>query len=110
MFEDGIGVSINRKWKMCSLFNCQEKRNRQTNNVRQITTQKTKDRTTRTLLKTATRKQALKLVFIANSNVTSFLRFANNRTIYLDGKISLVHTRCTHVDELSSVRIWQTER
>jgi len=100
MFEDGIGVIINRKWKMYSLFNCQEKRDRQTNNVRQITTQKTKDRTTRTLLKTATRKQALKLVFIANSNVTSFLRFANKRAIYLDGKISLAHARCTHLSRV----------
>ena len=60
MFEDGIGVSINRKWKMYSLFNYQEKRDRQTNDDRQITTQKNKDRTTRTLLKTATKKQALK--------------------------------------------------
>jgi hypothetical protein len=60
MFEDGIGVSIHRKWKMYSLFNSQEKGDRQTNNGRQITTQKTKDRTTRTWLKMATSKQSLK--------------------------------------------------
>jgi len=32
-----------------------------------------------------------------HSNMTSFFRFANKRAIYLDGKISLAHARCTHL-------------
>ena len=49
-----------------------------------------------------------------NSNITSFFRFVNKRAIYRLGIISLAHAHVTcfpvvnvHVDELSSVRIWQ---
>jgi hypothetical protein len=32
--------------------------------------------------------------------MTSFFRFANKRAIYLDGKISLAHARCTHLSQV----------
>jgi len=32
--------------------------------------------------------------------MTSFFRFANKRAIYLDGKISLAHARCTHLSHV----------
>jgi hypothetical protein len=32
--------------------------------------------------------------------MTSFFRFTNKRTIYLDGKISLKHARCTHLSQV----------
>jgi hypothetical protein len=50
------------------------------------------------------------------SNMTSFIRFVNKRAIYRSGIISLAHAPVhvtdflvvnVHVDELSSVRIWQ---
>jgi hypothetical protein len=50
------------------------------------------------------------------SNMTSFIRFVNKRAIYRLGIISLAHAPVhvtdflvvnVHVDELSSVRIWQ---
>ena len=34
------------------------------------------------------------------SNMTSFFCFANKRAIYLDGKISLAHARCTHLSQV----------
>ena len=34
------------------------------------------------------------------SNMTSFFRFANKPAIYLDGKISLAHVRCTHLSQV----------
>jgi len=37
---------------------------------------------------------------ISYSNMTSFFRFANKRAIYLDGKISLAHARCTHLSHV----------
>ena len=51
-----------------------------------------------------------------NSNMTSFFRFVNKRTITLLGIISLAHVPVhvtdfhvvnVHVDELSSAQIWQ---
>ena len=51
-----------------------------------------------------------------HSNMTSFFRFVNKRTIYRLGIISLAHAPVhvtgfpvvnVHVDELSSFRIWQ---
>ena len=30
----------------------------------------------------------------------SFFRFTNKRVIYLDGKISLAHVRCTHLNQV----------
>jgi hypothetical protein len=38
-----------------------------------------------------------------NSNMTSFFRFANKRAIYLDGKISLAHERCTHLSQVIKI-------
>ena len=32
--------------------------------------------------------------------MTSFFHFANKRTIYLDGKISLTHAWCTHLSQV----------
>jgi len=32
--------------------------------------------------------------------MTSFFGFANNRAIYLDGKISLEHAWCTHLSQM----------
>ncbi len=32
--------------------------------------------------------------------MTSFFRFTNKRAIYLDGKISLTHARCTHLSQV----------
>jgi len=32
--------------------------------------------------------------------MTSFFRFANKRAIYLEGKISLAHARCTHLSQM----------
>ena len=34
------------------------------------------------------------------SNMKSFFRFANDGAVYLDGKISLVHARCTHFSQV----------
>jgi hypothetical protein len=51
-----------------------------------------------------------------NSNITSFFRFVNKRSIYRLGIISFAHAAVqvtdfpvvnVHVDELSSARIWQ---
>ena len=56
------------------------------------------------------------LLFVFYSNMTSFFRFVNKRAIYRLGIISLAHAPVhvtgfaivnVHVDELSSVRIWQ---
>jgi hypothetical protein len=35
---------------------------------------------------------------ITQLNMTSFFRFAIKRAIYLNGKISLAHARCTHLN------------
>jgi len=57
-----------------------------------------------------------KTVIITNSNMTSFFRFVNKRASYRLGIIPLAHAPVhvtdfpvvnVHVDELSSVRIWQ---
>ena len=40
-------------------------------------------------------------VYVYNSNVTSFFCFAYKRAIYLDGKISLAHARCTHLSQVT---------
>jgi len=37
---------------------------------------------------------------ISYSNMTSFFRFANNRAIYDDGKISLAYARCTQLSQV----------
>ena len=56
------------------------------------------------------------ITIITNSNLTSFFRFVDKRTIYRLGIISLAHAPMhvtdfpvinVHVDELSSARIWQ---
>jgi hypothetical protein len=58
----------------------------------------------------------IKKVYMYYSNITSFFRFVNKRTIYRLGIISLAHAPMhvtdfpvvnVHVDELSSARIWQ---
>jgi hypothetical protein len=41
-----------------------------------------------------------RLYVILHSNMMSFFRFANKRAIYLDGKISLAHARCTHLSQV----------
>jgi len=55
-------------------------------------------------------------MIINHSNMTSYIRFVNKRAIYRLGIISLAHAPVhmtdfpvvnVHVDELSSVRIWQ---
>jgi hypothetical protein len=37
---------------------------------------------------------------ISYSNMTSFFRFASNEAIYVDGKISLSHARCTQLSQV----------
>ena len=61
-----------------------------------------------------TKRKRLKVIL--NFNITSFFRFVNKRAIYRICIISLAHAPVhvtdfpvvnVHVDELSSVRIWQ---
>ena len=56
----------------------------------------------------------IKKVYMYYSNITSFFRFVNKRTIYWLGIISLARVHVTdypvvnvHVDELLSAQIWQ---
>ena len=51
-FEDTKGTIRSRKWKKNRHYNGQMKRDKQTNNRPRNSTQKTKDRATRTPLKT----------------------------------------------------------